>query len=57
MFKSLYNKVPGLAASNFIKKDVSVNIAKVLRAFFYRTPPVTAPVTFFLALSPLRGQL
>ena len=48
VLESLFNKVAGLKACNFIKKRLQyscfpVNIAKMLRkAFFYRAPSVAA---------------
>ena len=47
MLESLFNKVTGLKACNFIKKKLRyrcspVNVAKFLRTPFLRTPPVAA---------------
>ena len=47
VLESLSNRVPGLKACNFIKKKLQhrcfpVSVAKFLRSYFYRTPPVAA---------------
>ena len=61
MLESLFNKVAGAQACNYIKKRLQhrpfpVNIAKFLRtAFFYRTPPQAAAAALELRRLRMRS--